>query len=363
MPTQQFNLAILGSGGVTKAFLPQLEWLIAQPGSRKLNLSFISSSKKACYDFENGLCAETALEDLAASQQAFLSLLEVLNLLETSPHKAILIDNTGAQDVADQYPEVLKRDISIVTPSKKAFAGSYRLWQDIFAAEAASNAKVYIESSVGAGLPMIALLKNLLQSGDEIIKIEGALSGTLSSIYSSFAPVDGKGISWSAAVQKAKDLGFTEPNPRDDLNGLDVARKLIVFARLAGLSVESAYSIPIQSLVPKELEAVQSGEDFLQQLPEFDSHMEKARNEAEALGKVPRYVGSVDMVSGTVKVGPELFDKTHPVAGLKGSDNLVSFYTKRYPSPLILQGAGAGGDVTAMGLIGGIIKVTSELST
>lgn len=333
---------------------------MSRPGSRKFNLTFISSSKKAYYDFENGLDVETALQDLAASRQAYLEVPELLSQLKASPHKAILIDSTGTQKVADLYPEILKQGVSIVTPSKKAFAGPYKLWEDIFAAESSSDAKVYVEASVGAGLPMIALLKNLLESGDEIVKIEGALSGTLSSIYSSFAPVSGEGISWSAAVAQAKGLGFTEPDPRDDLNGLDVARKLIIFARLAGLPVESAYSIPIESLVPKDLEALQTGDEFLQRLPDFDAQMESVKAEAQAQGKVPRYVGSVDMASGTVKVGPELFDKAHPIAGAKGSDNIVSFYTKRYPSPLILQGAGAGGDVTAMGLIGGLVKLTSK---
>jgi homoserine dehydrogenase len=112
--------------------------------------------------------------------------------------------------------------------------------------------------------------------------------------------------------------------------------------------------------VPKALEALETGDEFLQRLPDFDAQMESVKAEAQAQGKVPRYVGSVDMASGTVKVGPELFDKTHPIAGAKGSDNIVSFYTKRYPSPLILQGAGAGGDVTAMGLIGGLVKLMSK---
>lgn len=274
----------------------------------------------------------------------------------------MLIDNTGSQDVAEAYPEVLSKGISIVTPNKKAFSGSWKLWQDIFAASAKSGALVYHESSVGAGLPVISTIKDLVASGDSVTKIEGVFSGTMSFLFNSFAPTEGSGGKWSAEVIKAKELGYTEPDPRDDLNGLDVARKLTILARLAGLEIESPTSFPVQSLIPKELESVSSGDEFLQKLPGFDAQMEETKTAAEKEGKVVRFVGSIDILKKEVKVGLEKFDRSHPIAGLKGSDNIINFYTKRYGAqPLIIQGAGAGGDVTAMGVTADLLKVLERL--
>ena len=273
------------------------------------------------------------------------------------------MDNTSSQDVADAYPKFLSSGISIVTPNKKAFSGSYSLWESIFSAASASGAKVYHESSVGAGLPVISTLNDLVNTGDEVTKIEGVFSGTMSFLFNSFAPTQGQGGKWSEEVKKAKELGYTEPDPRDDLNGLDVARKLTILARIAGLKVESPTSFPVQSLIPSELESCQSGDEFLARLPEFDSKMEETKLAAEKEGKVVRFVGSIDVPSKSVKVGLEKFDRTHPIAALKGSDNIISFYTKRYGAqPLIVQGGGAGGDVTAMGVTADLIKVLERIA-
>jgi homoserine dehydrogenase len=306
---------------------------------------------------------EKMTANLDASTQKVLSVSEAIAFLAAAPAKAILVDNTSSQDVADQYPQVLSKGVSIVTPNKKAFSGSYTLWQDIFSAAASTGAKVYHESSVGAGLPVISTLKDLVDTGDEVTRIEGVFSGTMSFLFNSFAPTEGSGGKWSAEVTKAKELGYTEPDPRDDLNGLDVARKLTILARLAGLPVESPTSFPVQSLIPKELESVASGDEFLQKLTQFDSQMEETKVAAEKEGKVVRFVGSIDVAKKGVKVGLEKFDPSHPIAALKGSDNIISFYTKRYgANPLIIQGAGAGGEVTAMGVTADLIKVVERLS-
>jgi homoserine dehydrogenase len=250
-----------------------------------------------------------------------------------------------------------------VTPNKKAFSGSSKLWQAILSASATSGARVYHESSVGAGLPVISTLKDLVATGDTVTKIEGVFSGTMSFLFNSFAPTEGKGGKWSEEVKNAKELGYTEPDPRDDLNGLDVARKLTILARLSGLPVESPTSFPVQSLIPKELESVGSGDEFLQRLHEFDSQMEEIKAAAEKEGKVVRFVGSIDIGKKEVKVGLEKFDRSHPIAALKGSDNIISFHTKRYSaSPLIIQGAGAGGDLTAMGVTGDLLKVLDSMA-
>lgn len=357
-------LSLIGAGGVGKCFLGQLESLVQRRPEPKIALVYISTSKKAVYSKDySPIGFSSAIASVASSSEAPLSPSDLADYLAGASSKAIIVDNTSSQDVADAYPLFLSRGISIVTPNKKAFSGSYKLWQDIFNAAAQSGARVYHESSVGAGLPVISTLKDLVETGDEVTKIEGVFSGTMSFLFNSFAPTSGSGGKWSAEVKKAKELGYTEPDPRDDLNGLDVARKLTILARLSGLEVESPTSFPVQSLIPKELESVASGDEFLEKLPAFDAQMEETKAAAEKEGKVVRFVGSIDVASKQVKVGLEKFDRSHPIAALKGSDNIISFYTKRYGSnPLIIQGAGAGGEVTAMGVTSDLLKVLSQLS-
>ncbi|KAI9738964.1 MAG: hypothetical protein M1818_005278 [Claussenomyces sp. TS43310] len=355
-------------GGVGRCFLSQLETLASRlsqaASSPKLSLVLVSRSKKILYKPDyTPLSISSCTEELAESNEDVLPLDKIVKYLAAAPGKAILVDNTSSQDVADKYPSFLAAGISIVTPNKKAFSGSFNLWQDIFSAAATSGAKVYHESSVGAGLPVLSTLKELVDTGDQVEKIEGVFSGTMSFLFNSFAPTEGQGGKWSAEVKKAKDLGYTEPDPRDDLNGLDVARKLTILARLAGLPVESPTSFPVQSLIPKDLEACSSGDEFLERLHEFDSKMEETKVSAEKENKVIRFVGSIDVKSKQVKVGLAKFEKAHPIAALKGSDNIISFYTRRYgANPLIIQGAGAGGEVTAMGVTGDLLKVLDRLS-
>ena len=250
-----------------------------------------------------------------------------------------------------------------MTPNKKAFSSSYALWEDIFSTASTSKAMVYHESSVGAGLPVISTLKDLVATGDRVTRIEGVFSGTMSYLFNTFSPVSNDSAeSWSQIVAKAKKAGFTEPDPRDDLNGMDVARKLTILARLAGLKVEGPSSFPVQSLIPKELESASSADDFMSKLPNHDQDMETYKKEAKTADKVVRYIGSVDVGSGAVKVGLQMVDRGSPTANLKGSDNLICFYTQRYgANPLVVQGAGAGAEVTAMGVTADLIKVMEVL--
>lgn len=370
--SQTIFIAVIGVGGVGKAFLNQLEHLQnrlskqSAPIDLRLVLARRSSKNISSKDF-NGLPISSVVKDLDASEQPLLPLNELFDYLATAPGRVVLVDNTSDQNVASSYPAVLGKGISIVTPNKKAFSDSFKLWSDIFAAAANGTGSpkggyVFHESSVGAGLPVISTLKELVETGDEVTKIEGVFSGTMSFLFNSFMPVGGGGGKFSAEVKKAKELGYTEPDPRDDLNGLDVARKLTMLARLAGLEVESPTSFPVQSLIPKELESCKSGDEFMQKLPEYDSQMDDLKAGAAKEGKVVRFVGSIDVQSMSVKVGLEKFDASHPIAALKGSDNIISFYTKRYgANALIIQGAGAGGEVTAMGVTGDLIKVVRLL--
>lgn len=312
---------------------------------------------------------QSALSVPSITKSGALTPQEIATYLSNAPGPSVLVDNTSDINIASSYPLFLKKGISIVTPNKKAFSDVQTLWKDIFSSAASSNALVYHESTVGAGLPIISTLKDLVATGDQVQRIEGVFSGTLSFLFNTFAPAvssDGPAAKWSDVVKKAKELGYTEPDPRDDLNGMDVARKLTILARIVGLDVQSPESLPIESLIPKELDSLPSGNEgatqFVSKLHEFDDQMEVIKTDAEAEGKVVRYVGSVDIGKKEVKVGLQKFDKSSPMAALKGSDNIISFYTKRYgPQPLIVQGGGAGGDVTAMGVTADLIKVLDRL--
>jgi homoserine dehydrogenase len=261
--------------------------------------------------------------------------------------------------------------ISVVTPNKKAFSASQGLFDAIFTAADSNDASVprglvYHEASVGAGMPVISTLKDLVETGDQVRCIEGVMSGSLSFLFNGFMPLSSSGGQgggkWSDAVLKAKELGYTEPDPRDDLSGLDVARKLVILARVAGLKVEGTHAFNVESLIPEELADAASGDEFLTKLPQFDDRMERLRKNAAEKGVVLRYVGRADLSKGELKVGLQEVSTDSPLAGLKGSQNVFSFYTQRYgETPLVVVGAGAGGEVTAMGVTADLIKVVQRL--
>ncbi|PGH18046.1 homoserine dehydrogenase [Helicocarpus griseus UAMH5409] len=361
-------LGVIGVGGVGTHFLTQLSRLPNAPALVLLARSSQTitspapsySPAIAPSDWQSAFSSSTLTKSGAWNPE------QIASYLSQAPGRAVLVDNTSDPTIANAYPLFLSKGISIVTPNKKAFSSSYDVWKSIFNTAASTSSLVYHESTVGAGLPVISTLRDLVATGDRVTRIEGVFSGTLSFLFNSFAPVTAPSGAaaqkWSQVVSQAKDLGYTEPDPRDDLNGMDVARKLTILARIAGLEVQSPESFPIESLIPAELEGVSGAAEFMQRLPEFDDRMEAIKKQAEAEGKVVRYVGSVDVTGKAVKVGLEKFDKDSAIAGLKGSDNIISFYTERYgKNPLIIQGAGAGGAVTAMGVSADLIKVVERL--
>lgn len=361
-------IAIVGVGGVGKAFLGQLETLrqrLAQK-SPAVDLRLILARRSTKQVFSSSWTAldiPTIAEQLDRTGVPPPPFNETIGQLAGAPGRVVLVDNTSDQGLALAYPAVLQRGISIVTPNKKAFSDTDSLWNTIFTSAAngsgsPSNGYVFHESTVGAGLPVLSTLRELVDTGDRVTRIEGVFSGTMSFLFNEFQPLNGGGSAFAAAVARAKELGYTEPDPRDDLNGLDVARKLTILARIAGLPVASPTAFPVQSLIPDELTSCASGDEFLSRLPEFDARMTEIKDAAAAEGKVVRFVGSIDVATKAVRVGLEKFAPSHPIAALQGSDNIISFYTERYgANPLIVQGAGAGAEVTAMGVTGDLLKV------
>lgn len=269
----------------------------------------------------------------------------------------VLVDCTADSNIASRYYDWLRKGIHVITPNKKANSGPLDRYLKLRKLQRKSYTHYFYEATVGAGLPIIRTLQGLLETGDKILQIEGIFSGTLSYIFNNF-----KGTrSFSDVVSEAKMAGYTEPDPRDDLSGSDVARKVIILARESDLKLELS-DIPIQSLVPELLRDCSSAEDFLQKLPDFDDGFSKERNDAEAKGEVLRYVGVVDAVNNKGVVELRRYKKDHPFAQLCGSDNIIAFTTQRYrDQPLIIRGPGAGAEVTAGGVFSDILRLASYL--
>ncbi|KAH3900067.1 probable Homoserine dehydrogenase [Saccharomycodes ludwigii] len=360
MSFKTVNVAIVGTGVVGAAFLDQILSMksnityniiaICQLGS-----SLISKDYKPLE-----ITASTWRSAIESSASSGLSTEELLEFLKKSPLPAILVDNTSNENLAKSYPKFVSSGISIATPNKKAFSSNLSLWKEIFTFRP-TDGLVYHEATVGAGLPIVNFLKEIIQTGDKVEKIEGIFSGTLSYIFNEFSTVKPNTVNFSDVVKVAKKLGYTEPDPRDDLNGLDVARKVTILARIAGLEVESPSSFPVQSLIPKPLETVSTSAEFLEKLPEYDFELKKLKEEAALENKVLRFIGQVDIPSKTVSVGIAKYDFSHPFASLKGSDNVISIKTKRYTNPVVIQGAGAGSEVTAAGVLSDVIKIAERV--
>lgn len=353
------NVAIIGAGVVGSAFINQLKNLSFPIA---LNVVYLArSSKEALYS------SDYKPVDLAsyktAESKPVLSLDDLTQYLKAAAAPTILVDNTSNASIAEYYPKFVKAGISIATPNKKAFSSDLDTWNEIFASSAApGGGLVYHEASVGAGLPIIGPLRDLVATGDKVEKIEGILSGSLSYIFNTLSTSEKSDTKFSDVVKVAKDLGYLEPDPRDDLNGMDFARKVTILGRIAGFKIESPTSFGVDSLVPAPLESLATGAEFLEKLPDFDADFQKRKDDALAENKVLRYVGQVDFKANKVSVGIAKYDFDHPFAALKGSDNVVAFTTERYTNPLIIQGAGAGAEVTSHGVLADVLKIAERIA-
>ncbi|CAL5214072.1 unnamed protein product [Lathyrus oleraceus] len=268
-----------------------------------------------------------------------------------------LVDCTADPAIAGHYYDWLCKGIHVITPNKKANSGPLDQYLKLRALQRQSYTHYFYEATVGAGLPIVSTLRGLLETGDKILQIEGIFSGTLSYIFNNFK--DGR--AFSEVVGEAKEAGFTEPDPRDDLSGTDVARKVIILARESGLKLELS-NIPVESLVPEPLRVCASAQEFMQQLPKFDPEFAKKQEDAENAGEVLRYVGVVDVTNKKGFVELRRYKKDHPFAQLSGSDNIIAFTTRRYKNqPLIVRGPGAGAQVTAGGIFSDILRLASYL--
>ncbi|RDB27971.1 Homoserine dehydrogenase [Hypsizygus marmoreus] len=365
-------VAVVGVGLVGSELIEQL--LSIPEHHTPFSLISLTSSTRTIFDAENPITSSSLWKSQleASSEKPDLrTLTEKLASLVSTHHRVALVDNTSSDDVAALYPSWLERGISVVTPNKKAYSGDLNLYESILRASQLTGAHFLNEATVGAGLPVISTLKELVATGDKVVKIEGVFSGTMSYIFNEFSTGKSDGPAFSSVVSVAREKGYTEPHPADDLNGFDVARKLTILSRTIVSGSHTSTALPIlqsfasvetASLIPPALEDIPTGDEFISRLPEFDAHFARLRADASAEGKVLRFVGVVDVLGGVVKAGLEKYSTSHPFAtSLGGSDNIIMFHTERYGArPLIVQGAGAGAAVTAMGVLGDLFKLVTN---
>lgn len=288
---------------------------------------------------------------------------KMADFLKSKAPNAIMIDATAAEPVSEMYATWLKKGVHVVTPNKKVGSGPMARYKECMDNAKASGSLWGYETTVGAGLPIIGTLKkDLLQTGDKVEKVEGIFSGTLSYLFNTFKP----GMKFSDVIADAKEKGFTEPDPRDDLGGVDVARKVVILARECGVEVELD-DVPIKSLVPDALEnwKPKDGEvladAFVKEMAAFDDEKTSLMAEADKEDMVLRFVGSIDVANKKCAVELKKYPKTHPFAGTQYADNIVTFQTERYaPQPLVVQGPGAGAAVTAAGIYADLLRIIDQ---
>lgn len=350
--TVQLNLFVMGVGNVGDKFLEQIQ---QQRKYLKENLNInvrvigLSNSKKMYFDTD-GISLKDRHELLQngepTSHIGFIGAIKHFNL-----RNSIFVDNTASDEVPLTYAAYLKQSIAVVTCNKVACSSAYSNYKELKDLSRRYNAPFLFETNVGAGLPIIDTLKNLIASGDRVHKIKAVLSGSLNFIFNNF----NESVSFHDIVKQAQTEGYTEPDPKIDLSGIDVKRKLVILIRESGYKMEID-DIENRSFLPQESIDAESVEDFFQSLKDHAAHFDGLYAKAKAEGARLKFVATFE--DGKAHVGLEFIPAGHPFYNLEGKDNIVLFHTDRYvEQPLIIKGAGAGADVTASGLFADVIRI------
>jgi bifunctional aspartokinase / homoserine dehydrogenase 1 len=351
------HVFLVGTGLIGSALTKQMHDQfdkLSRESKLEIKINGIANSKKMLFD-DSGLALDSSIARMKIDGapmvlSSFIDQMMLLNL-----PNSIFVDCTSSERVAEQYPSILEANISIVTPNKKANSGTWVRYQLLKETANKKGVRFLYETNVGAGLPVINTLNDLLWSGDKVVRIEAVLSGTLNFIFSSF----NRGTQFSEIVKEAKQKGYTEPDPRDDLSGTDVARKILILSRETGLQLELS-DVVVENLVPKDCQAG-SVDDFFSKLRSHDKEFETLRESAEAKGEKLRYMAVLE--DGKVKVGLASVGNDHPFYSLSGSDNIILLTTSRYHErPMVIRGPGAGAEVTAAGVFADIIRIGHYVS-
>jgi bifunctional aspartokinase / homoserine dehydrogenase 1 len=350
--TKQLNLFVMGVGNVGEKFIDQ----IAQQKkflkeNLKINLRVIavSNSRKMLFD-EEGISLKdwqnSLLNGATANKELFISNVKKLNL-----RNSIFVDITANEIVSKTYEHYLRDNIAVVTCNKIACSSKYDNYSNLKRLSRKYNAPFLFETNVGAGLPIIDTLKNLIASGDKVNKIQAVLSGSLNFIFNNFSET----YNFHDVVKEAGVQGFTEPDPKIDLSGVDVARKILILIRESGYKMEIE-EIKNNSFLPKECMETNNNDDFFKSLTANAPHFDNLLVEAKIKDSRLKFVATFE--NGKANVGLEFIPKESPFYNLEGKDNIVQFYTDRYvDQPLLIKGAGAGAAVTASGIFADVIRI------
>jgi bifunctional aspartokinase / homoserine dehydrogenase 1 len=351
--TKTLHAFCLGTGNIGQTLFKQLNAhsaYLQEHNGIQVKIAGISNTRKMTFNAD-GISLDSWKEDLEASNEtadlkAFVAKMKSMNL-----PNCVFIDNTASPQPVEVYEEVFKSNISVITCNKIGNSASYQQYKTFHDTAHRHGVDFFYETNVGAGLPIIRTLKDLMNSGDRIAKIEAILSGTISFIFNNF-----KGdANFHDVVKEAQAKGYTEPDPRDDLSGKDFMRKILILARDAGYAME-AEDVFIESMLPKACLEAQTVEDFYAALKTEDAHFSNLKAKAAAENKVLRYIGKLE--DGKAAITLQMLDESHPFFTLSGSDNIISFTTDRYRErPLVVKGPGAGAEVTAAGVFADLINV------
>jgi len=358
LSSKTISIGLIGTGNVGGTLLQQLEKQASRLDdgfNLDLRVRVIARSKSMLLG-DRRIDLANWHQDYDASQQDLdLEVFEQHVNPDHLPH-AVIIDCTAEESIAARYAGWLERGIHVITPNKKAGSGPIEDYSVIREKGRHGGSHFFYETTVGAALPIISTLQDLIDTGDEVRSIQGIFSGTLAYLFNVY---DGS-TPFSEIVRQARDSGYTEPDPRDDLSGTDVARKLIIIARELGHRTELG-DFPVENLVPEPLRDG-SIDEFLERLADYDDDMQAMYEKAKAAGKKLRYVGRLD-ATGNAAVGLESVDADHPFSNINLTDNIVQFETDRYSSnPLVVQGPGAGPEVTAGGVFSDLLRLAKYLS-
>lgn len=347
------NLFICGVGTVGGMLIEQIKSQyeeLKQNSNLKLKVVGIASSKNAIFN-RDGLNLNNYREELKASEPSNPEHLRDV-ILQMNIFNSVFVDCTASQDVAALYQSLLENNISVIAANKIAASGKYEDYYHLKQTAIQRGVKFRFETNVGAGLPIIGTINDLRNSGDKILKIEAVLSGTLNFIFNEI----GAETPFSETVKRAKEQGYSEPDPRIDLSGKDVVRKLVILTREAGYKVEQE-DVEKHLFVPNDY-FQGSVEDFWKRLPELDANFEQRREKLAEEGKRWRFVATMD--HGKTNVALKEVDSSHPFYNLEGSNNIVLLTTDRYKEyPMQIQGYGAGASVTAAGVFANIMSIAN----